>query len=232
MDKFTSAEGAGMGLSVVWVGVRTEAPAEVHARLGVVETGMKGGRYDFETAGQMQESGWYILTGKRCNNRLVSDKVLKVLSADTSVVACSVEEHVNYTSAAFWRNGAGIWRVQHRGDIDVTDLEVDGSPPDNFEEIRARYTALQEATCGEGAGRDYMNSIPNELAHTLVGFSYDNSTYGADVEMVDLEIDWTSTLSPGAAFTGEPMCLWPPRDTFRDLRPEKGSVLRPSWYFW
>jgi hypothetical protein len=129
-----------MGLSIVWVGVRTKAPAEVHARLGIVETGRIRDRpYEFETAGEMQDNGWYILADRRCNNRLVSEKVLKVLSAGTSVVACSVEEHVSYASVAFWHNGAGIWHVQHRGDVDVMNLEVDGTPPGNFDEIRACY---------------------------------------------------------------------------------------------
>jgi hypothetical protein len=231
-----------MGLSVVWVGVQTAAPTEVHARLGVVETGTTGGCYDFDTAGQMRENGWYILAGKRCNNRLVSDKVLKVLSADTSVVACSVEEHVNDMSTAFWRNGAGIWRVQHRGDIDVMDLEVDGTPPDSFEEIRARYFALQEAapsvdTRGNSTwdmGRDYIAAIPMELAYALVGFSYDGSTYddGTTVETADSEIDRTPTFLPGVAFAGGPGFLRPPPETFHELRPERRSVLRPSWSLW
>jgi hypothetical protein len=102
-----------------------------------------------------------------------------------------------YMSAMFWHNGVGIWRVQHRGgDFGPMDLEVDGTPPDNFEEIRKRHVALQEAAGGESAGVDHIASVPRDLAQAIVGFSYDGSTYNGTIEMADVEADWTFAFSP------------------------------------
>jgi hypothetical protein len=198
-----------MGVSLAWVGVQATTAEDVQAMLGLTDAGSTGHYYDFPIVGLAIPNDWYLLAAKRCDHAIRSDAILSHLSARTSVVACSIEEHVMFMSAALWRDGREVWSVQHRGgDYGVTDLVVKGSPPEAFEGLRDRCFAAQEQESARDAdiGVDYVADIPLELARSIVGFKHDEINPG---------IDDTS---------------------FRALRLEPGGRLakaaRPWWKFW
>ena len=195
-----------MGVSLSWVGIQAMSADEVHAKLGLTGTGAIGDFYDFPLGGLMLPSGWYLLAAKRCDHVILSDRFLREVSAGSTIVACSIEEHVMYQSAAFWDGGREIWSVQHRGgDCEIMDLVVKGSPPDTLRELHARHLAEQEAEGGADADVDYIAEIPLELARSITGFKHDAITPGID-------------------------------GCFRELRMEAKGFLagtaKPGWKFW
>jgi len=115
-----------------------------------------------------------------------------------------------YSSAACWRDGQEIWRVQHQGDRDVLHIEITGTPPENFEDLRARQFAEQAENDRARAKGDYgvdcIFDIPLELARSMVGFRHDLNNPGID------------------------------ENGFRELRQQPGAGLlasaRPWWKFW
>jgi hypothetical protein len=198
-----------MGVSLAWVGIQATTAEQIHATLGLTETGSSGLFYDFPIAGLALSNGWYLLAAKPCDHLILSQPVLSELSRAASVVACSIEEHVMFQSAALWRGGKQIWRVQHRGgEGDINDLMVDGVPPDNFEDVRAHYFAAQEQESAQRGGPrvDHVAEIPLVLAKSIVGFKHDE---------INLDSDDMS---------------------FRELREELNGLLtkgrRPKWRFW
>jgi hypothetical protein len=122
-----------MGVSLSWIGVETLDADELHAKLGVSRTSAAGHFYDFPMAGLLIAGNRCLLTAKGCEHPIISERVLRDLSAGTSVIACSIEEHVMFQSSALWRDGREIWRVLHRGgDHGAMDLVVSGQPPAAF----------------------------------------------------------------------------------------------------
>lgn len=112
-----------------------------------------------------------------------------------------------FMSAALWRGGREIWGVRHRGgDFGDTDLVVEGTPPDVFQDLRASYLETQTSLRGTDPRVDYVADIPLELARSVVGFRYD-------------------VINPGIDDT-----------TFRALRSDPAGLLaqaaRPRWKFW
>jgi hypothetical protein len=166
-----------MGQSLSWIGVQTMTAAELYTKLGLAETGERGDYLQFAMSGQELPNHWYLLVAKRCDHLILSDG----LSAECSIVACSIEEHVAYMSTSFWRNRREIWNVHHRGgDHGVMDLVVRGSLPAAFDDLRARAFARQAAAGGQDAGVDYVAGIPQDLARSIVGFQYDEINPGID----------------------------------------------------
>jgi hypothetical protein len=88
---------------------------------------------------------------------------------------------VMFASATFWRNGETLWRVEHHGDDEVTDLRVTGQPPEDFEPVRAELAAKQAAE--DPAAKhafDWYFEIPLLLACKLTGFKHDEDLPGTE----------------------------------------------------
>ena len=81
-----------------------------------------------------------------------------------------------FSMACAFAKGREIWRVSHEAERGITHLDVTGTPPKNFEEIRTRL--LRQQTDDPG-GADYVFDIPVDLAQSLTGFRYDEDIEGA-----------------------------------------------------
>jgi hypothetical protein len=188
-----------MGVSLAWVGVQAMSAAEVQATLGLTDTGSTGNYYDFPMGGVVIPNNWYLLAAKPCDHAIRSEPILSELSARSSVMACSIEEHVMFMSAALWRGGREVWSVQHRGgDYGETDLVVKGSPPDTFESLRARCFAAQESASAADIRVDYVADIPLELARSFVGFRHDMANPEIDGRFHALQLQPDGRLAKAA----------------------------------
>jgi hypothetical protein len=188
-----------MGVSFCWVGVEAKTADEVYARLGVFETGASGDCYDFPISGLMLPSSWFLLAAKGCDHAILSARVLSEISAKGSAIACSIEEHVMYQSAAMWCDGREIWGVKHRGgDYGIMDLVVNGSPPEPFEELRTRYMSEQMAEGGAEADADLIAEIPLDLARSITGFKHDEVNPAIDGYFRELRGHATGLLAEAA----------------------------------
>src|SRR5262249_47054356 len=146
-----------MGVSLTWIGVHAVTADHARAVLGLAATESMGDFHEFPMADLALPNNWYLLTAKPCEHAICSSPILSKLSAGTSVVACSIEEHVMFASAVLWRDGEEIWSVQHYGgDGGVFDLVVKGSLPDTFQNLRAHYFATQESADDADMNVDYI----------------------------------------------------------------------------
>jgi hypothetical protein len=98
------------------------------------------------------------------------------------VVACSIEEHVMFSSAEYWAAGTRVWRAEHVGEDGPIHLKTSGALPGGFEAMAAEHKELQEADGGERAGVDHYFDIPLNAAKEVIGFKHDEDIPGVDYE--------------------------------------------------
>jgi hypothetical protein len=182
-----------MGYSLAWLAVQGKTTENIHRQLGLTGTGDFCDYGDAPVAGRLLPSGWYLVVAKGCDHKLISELIVQQISSSGSVIACSIEEHVMFSSAAQWSDGQKNWSIRHRGgDHGPTDLGFEGSPPPLFAELREFYGSKQDAEGGEKAGVDWIFEIPLELAKSIVGFKHDEETPGVEdgsFEILDLSRD-------------------------------------------
>jgi hypothetical protein len=194
-----------MGYSLSWLAIRLDAGA-AHARLALEATSNAVDPGDAPFVGGALPGGWYLVAAQGCDHEIVSDAFLHTASAGASAVACSVEEHVMFCSAAAWSGGRELWRVSHAGDRDIRSLDVRGEPPPELAAIRDAQAAKQDA---EGADPqvDWYFEIPLLLAQRISGFKHDEELPAGAGGFVELR-------------AREPGSPAPPRPG------------RPWWRFW
>jgi hypothetical protein len=117
--------------------------------------------------------GWYLIFAKGCDHAIVSDAILRIASAAGTAVACSMEEHVNFASAALWKDGVKLWAVRHQGDVALADLQVSGTPPEELGELKRAALAKQETE-----DTDWLCEVPVELSRRLTGYTPDDDAPG------------------------------------------------------
>jgi hypothetical protein len=162
-----------MGFSLSWVAVRTDNPHAVQHALALRGTGEREEMRESEITAAALPGGWYLVVSNRDKLNLERDEVLSRLSRIGQVVMSSVEEHVMYSSAACWRDGARSWSVYHQGEDGIDNLVVNGAPPTFFSVIRDRFNAQQAIEGGNQAHVDYIFEIPIELAYSIAGYRHD-----------------------------------------------------------
>ena len=162
-----------MGYSIAWLAARGIAYDAVLQRLGLVQTDERADYAERDLTGRSLPSGWSLVVARGCEHRIVDARTLGQLAVDCEVVACSVEEHVMYSSAEFWTSGSRLWRIAHDAQEALDHLAVSGQPPDDFEATRARVSMDQQAEGGDQADVDLFFEIPLALARNRVGFKHD-----------------------------------------------------------
>jgi hypothetical protein len=173
-----------MGMSLSFLAVKGRTPDEVQRRLGLTDTGVVAGEWDYPqpaVRGATLPDGWYLVLLKDADHRFVmEDEILARLSQDCEVVACRLSEGVMASGCLAWQDGAKLWEVEHEPDEDDANrLVVEGTPPAAFEAIAARLRAQQEEEDGGDPEMavDYIWEIPIELAHSLCRYRHDFSYF-------------------------------------------------------
>jgi hypothetical protein len=158
-----------MGFSISWLSASGQ---DLPERLDLKRTGKKGAFFDFGIAGKPLKNGSYLLVLGRCDHKFISDDNMARLSANGDALACSIEEHVMFSKASFWKDGQNLWSIAHNGDTDPphADLTVTGTPPDPFASIRddcAKRSLTDKDV-------DWYFEIPLLVAKGLTGFKHDD----------------------------------------------------------
>ncbi len=162
-----------MGSSLSWIAVKGRSNEELQQILGFKATGQRGDYGKHPLVGRQLPDGWYILIANTCDDRITKSKTLTQLSKGCQVVACSVEEHVMFSSCAFWNKGKRVWSVKHRGEQSVFDIANSGKLPEGYFLLKNELIEKQKAEGGEKADADYVFELPLEMAKQLVGFKHD-----------------------------------------------------------
>jgi hypothetical protein len=172
-----------MGIAQSFLAVKGKAPDEIHRTLGLTDTGVVAGEWDYprpEVRGAALPGGWYLVLLKDVDHRFVrSDEILKLLSQGCEVVGSQIEEHCMFSSAFGFSDGAFRWKVAHDPDEGEHHLEVEGTPPAAFDEIAARMRAEQAEEDAKEQERpellsvDFIWEIPIELAKSFCRYRHD-----------------------------------------------------------
>ncbi len=166
-----------MGISLRWLAVKGKEEQKLLNDLGLGTTGRWGAFLNFKMAGRALSRGWYLVTMNRCGRDFHVGTHLAQYSQNAEVLACSVEEHVMFSSAACWRNGNQIWSIKHAGDRERENLTVTGIPPDAFRSVQEKYLAKQAP---EREQVDWYFEIPLDLAEQITGFKHDRTIPALD----------------------------------------------------
>lgn len=174
-----------MGFSLCWLAINGADADEACQRLGLLRTGEHRGSFNTPFFAASLPTGWYLIAGIGGGYGAIRNSNLEQLSRDDDVVFCEVEEHVMYSSAAFWSKGERIWSVIHDSQKGLMHLDAEGELPDNFEAVRRQFLARQEEenkTAGGSVidendfmGVDYIFETPLVVAKKLTGYKHDEA---------------------------------------------------------
>ena len=164
-----------MGVSIAWLAVKTEDPGPLLEGLQLRPTGEPDQYWESPVCGSAL-NGWFLLIARPCDHPIASDEILAEFSRGLEVVACSIEEHVMFSSAAGWSDGQRKWSIAHDAQQGMLHLIASGQPPDSFNQIRSELLAQQQAEGGTEAEVDLVFDIPLQVARSIVGFKHDENT--------------------------------------------------------
>ena len=94
-----------MGYSLSLLAVQCSDPDVALSALDLVRTGQQCEYACEKLTGSVTPNGWYLVVANRCDHPFLRSKVLGHLSQNYRVVACSIEEHVMFSSAEEWLGG-------------------------------------------------------------------------------------------------------------------------------
>jgi hypothetical protein len=184
-----------MGYSLSLLAVPTPNADEALRQLGYFRTGQSCEYARERLASYDRPTNWFLIVGRGCDSRFLQPKILAPLSAHFSVVACSIEEHVMFSSAEYWAAGNQVWRAEHVGEDGPIHLKTSGALPTGFEAMAAEYKDAQEADCGEKAGVDHYFEIPLIAAKEIIGFKHYEDIPGVDYEGFEVLRDGLSSVN-------------------------------------
>jgi len=174
-----------MGSSISWFASRKTVPKEV---MDEITQGLRKERSQFMermaaanpsfakgfmsrmseagvVSNQHLPSGWHAVYVERGDVIHTFGPLLQKLSIGTTVVACFIEEHVMYCSAAQWDNGQLTWTVIHDSQKGRNNIQTTGTPPPQYKKIYADLKVKQDApdAC------DFLFDVPVETAKAVTG---------------------------------------------------------------
>jgi hypothetical protein len=171
-----------MGYSLSLLAVQTSNQTEALQQLGYIRTGQSCEYAQEPLSSYTLLTNWFLIVARGCDSSFLQPKILGPLSAHFPVVACSIEEHVMFSSAEYWADGNQVWRAEHVGENGPIHLKTSGILPPGFEAMAAAHKEAQEADGGEKAGVDHYFDIPLNAANEIIGFKHDEDIPGVDYE--------------------------------------------------
>jgi hypothetical protein len=162
-----------VGYSIGWIAVQTPDHPALFKHTQVRPTNEADEYFESPIAGAAQDGGWFLLVGQGCDHRIIDRRLLASLSARWPCVACSIEEHVMFSSAMLWRGGDEVWSAAHDAQQGIFDLVASGELPSSFDDLQRRTFHEQEAEGGQAANVDLVFDVPLLLAKELTGFKHD-----------------------------------------------------------
>jgi len=175
-----------MGYSLSLLAIQCSDLDATLSTLNIIRTGQSCEYACERLTGYALPRGWYLVVANRCDHSFLRPDVLGTLSQGNRVVACSIEEHVMFSSAEEWVAGAMVWWVAHSGGHDLTDLKTSATLPPGFQSMADALVAKQEQEGGKAAGVDHYFHIPLNAAKAITGFKHDEVGPGVDYEKFDL----------------------------------------------
>jgi hypothetical protein len=164
-----------MGFRVQLIAVTGKEPHAVQRDFGVSATGQREEIAESPVVGAAMPDGTYLLYINDPDRIVPEDEVFARLSKGASLVACYANETVMNSYSCGWANGVERWSVFHNAQQAIKHLETSGTLPPEFQAIRDRLFAQQDAD----DSADFIFDIPVELFAAVGGIRYDRDIPGA-----------------------------------------------------
>lgn len=171
-----------MGYSIAWVAFKNVTPEVGLERLGLSSTGRIAPYAESEFTGHALRDGWFLVVARGCDNPVVSAESLSVLADGAEAVACSVEEHVMFSSAERWVRSQNVWRIAHDAQTSIRRLHTKGELPSTYTQALREATARQDAEDAGPGEVDFFFEVPLQVAKEMTGFKHDEDIAGVDYE--------------------------------------------------
>lgn len=162
-----------MGFAISWLAVQGKDPDHVLETLGLSRTGETEEFPDSELTCAELPGAWFLVAINRFDSPLSSEATLASLSIDCRLVACKVEEHVMYSAASGFENGARVWHVEHDAQQDTYHLSSQGTPPPELAHFHAILKKQQDEAGGADADVDHIFDVPVALAEAITSYRHD-----------------------------------------------------------
>lgn len=175
-----------MGYSISLIAIQSDDADRALSHLGLNRTGQLCEYARDPMSGYSLPGNWFLIVAKGCDSPFLKPKILGPLSQHFPVVACSIEEHVMFSSAEYWAGGTMQWRAEHVGEDGPIHLKTTGTLPPNFEAIANAHKEQQEADGGEKADVDHYFEIPLNAAKSIIGFKHDEEIPGVDYDSFEI----------------------------------------------
>lgn len=164
-----------MGYSISRVALQGKSKEEVLALTSFVDTGTPDEANEAPVSVASLPMGWTVLFFN--DYEATTPELVVAWSKGCRAIACQVEENVMASNAAFYEDGRHLWTVSHQSDKGIYDLEIRGTPPEAFQEIKDRLLKQQHENDGETTDVDYVFDVPIEMATALCGYRHDESSF-------------------------------------------------------
>jgi hypothetical protein len=169
-----------MGFAISWLAVSGKEPQHVLKELQLNRTGENEEIPESPISAAHLPNNWFLVFINEFDSPFVSANSLARLSANCKVVSCQIEEHVMFSSATFYSNGAETWRVAHDAQAGILNLSTSGQLPSEFAGIYTSLKTKQEDAGGDEADVDYIHDVPVTLAQVVTSFRHDEDIPGSE----------------------------------------------------
>lgn len=164
-----------MGISISWIAIDEKFKDRVLDDLSFVGTKEKGELGISPIVGFNTPTKYFLVAANSVDHKMASQSNLEKISLYSDVIVCRLDEHVMYSSIAFWSHGNNVWSVEHDAQRGILDLKTKGSPPSNFEEILSEMQSNQKNEDLENPEVDFIFEVPLKIAQSIVGFKHDET---------------------------------------------------------
>jgi hypothetical protein len=185
-----------MGFAISWLAVFGKAPEQVLKELRLNRTGENEEIPESPISAAQLPNNWFLVFINEFGSPIVSESSLASLSANCKVVSCQIEEHLMFSSATFYSDGAESWRVVHDAQEGMFNLSTSGQLPSEFAGIYTSLKDKQEEAGGIEANVDYIHDVPVTLAQVVTSFRHDEDISGSEpvpFEVLDQDITKASS---------------------------------------
>jgi hypothetical protein len=162
-----------MGICLSWVAVRGKAADGVLAELGWRRTGRQEEWLESDTTCADLGPGWFGVMMRNREDAYDGTVDLGRLSKGGEVVACFVEEHVMFSGAVAWRDGAELWSIRHDAQEGTRHLITGGRLPPEAADIVDKARGAQDAEDAADTEVDFIFEVPVDVAQLVTGFRHD-----------------------------------------------------------
>ncbi len=153
-----------MGLQLSWIAVKDGSMEDILDRLGLEIIGEATDEIGLDRACGRTEEGWSIVAMVDWPKQ--PDKTMAMVAPAGSALFGAMTEIAMFSELRGFENGRPSWSVKR--DCDKEGVEVKGSPPAPFDELRLTLEERQAAAGDERV--DHLFDLPQNLSARLCGY--------------------------------------------------------------